>query len=221
VLVRLALRSLINRFVRRAVAQRSGRFSLTERIVRSSPRALERRRQRLEALGSLAKSVITVVLLVIGVVMVLAELGFNVTTLVAGTSLVGVTLAFGLQNVTKDLISGVFMLVEDQLGVGDVIEMQQPGLAGGGTVEAIGLRVTQVRLKDGTVGYIRNGEVTRVLNYSQGGPGRLPSDEQEPDTAGPDTAGPDQPGPADSSGDTAHTGDAPEANGPRKSRDAS
>ena len=103
--------------------------------------------------------------------MILAELGFNITTIVAGTSVVAATVAFGVQSIVKDLISGVFMLFEDQLGVGDYVDMEKAS----GTVEAIGLRVTQLRDDDGTVWYVRNGEVLRVGNYSQGGPGRPPA----------------------------------------------
>ena len=87
------------------------------------------------------------------------------------------TLAFGVQSIVKDLISGVFMLVEDQLGVGDFVDMEKAS----GVVEAIGLRVTQMRDDDGTVWYVRNGEVIRVGNFSQGGAGRPP----EPDPVTP------------------------------------
>ena len=71
----------------------------------------------------------------------LAELGFNVTTIVAGTSVVAAAIAFGTQSIVKDLLAGIFMLVEDQLGVGDFVDMQLAS----GTVEEIGLRVTQLR----------------------------------------------------------------------------
>lgn len=172
--VRVIIHKVLDRVVRRAVRGYS-RFRLAEKLTQIGV-ASARREQRLTALSSLAKSVITVVLLIIGAVMVLAELGFNVTTLIAGTSVIGITLGFGLQNVIKDLVSGIFMLIEDQLGLGDVVDLLQAGLAGGGVVEAIGLRVTQLRLADGTVAYIRNGEITRILNYSQGGPGVLPSE---------------------------------------------
>ena len=115
-------------------------------------------------------SAVTVVIFVIAAVMILAELGFNVTTIVAGTSVVAVALAFGVQSFVKDLISGVFMLVEDQFGVGDFVDMEKAS----GVVEAIGLRVTQMRDDDGTVWYVRNGEVLRLGNFSQGGAGRPP-----------------------------------------------
>jgi small conductance mechanosensitive channel len=75
----------------------------------------------------------------------------------------------------KDFFAGVFMLVEDQLGVGDYVDMD----VASGVVEAIGLRVTELRGEDGTVWYVRNGEVLRVGNFSQGGPGQPPA-EAEP-----------------------------------------
>ena len=105
-------------------------------------------------------------MLLIALVMVLAELGFNVTTIVAGTSVVAAAVAFGTQSIIKDLLAGIFMLVEDQLGVGDFVDMQLAS----GTVEEIGLRVTQLRADDGTVWYVRNGEVLRLANFSKGGP---------------------------------------------------
>ena len=106
------------------------------------------------------------VVLLVALVMVLAELGFNVTTIVAGTSVVAAAIAFGTQSIIKDLLAGIFMLVEDQLGVGDFVDMQLAS----GTVEEIGLRVTQLRADDGTVWYVRNGEVLRLANFSKGGP---------------------------------------------------
>lgn len=130
----------------------------------------ERRSQRLRALGSLANSIVTVLIVIITVVAVLSELGFNVTTLVAGTSVVAAAVAFGTQSIIKDLLSGVFMLVEDQVGVGDYVDMQLAS----GTVEEIGLRVSTLRADDGTVWYVRNGEVLRLANFSKGGPDRPP-----------------------------------------------
>ena len=125
----------------------------------------ERRKQRLSALGSLAQSTVTFVIFAVVILMILAELGYNITTILAGTTVIAVTVAFGLQSIVKDLVSGIFMLVEDQLGVGDYVDMDTSGV-----VEAIGLRVTELRGKDGTVWYVRNGEVLRVGNFSQGGP---------------------------------------------------
>jgi small-conductance mechanosensitive channel len=145
-----------------------GRWLLHRFIDRAVRRAVGRPARWRAALGSLAKSLVTVAVLLIALVMVLAELGFNVTTIVAGTSVVAAAVAFGTQSIIKDLLAGIFMLVEDQLGVGDFVDMQLAS----GTVEEIGLRVTQLRGDDGTVWYVRNGEVLRLANFSKGGPDR-------------------------------------------------
>ena len=157
----------IDRAVRRAVG-RPARWRATLALELASGLPSERRNQRIRALGSRAKSLVTVAVLLIALVMVLAELGFNVTTIVAGTSVVAAAVAFGTQSIIKDLLAGIFMLVEDQLGVGDFVDMQLAS----GTVEEIGLRVTQLRGDDGTVWYVRNGEVLRLANFSKGGPDR-------------------------------------------------
>jgi len=172
------LRRLINRSVRRAIDRPFGsRNQLTQKVIDATTISAERRKQRLSALGSLAQSIATFVIFAIVILMILAELGYNITTIVAGTTVIAVTIGFGLQSVVKDLISGVFMLVEDQLGVGDYVDMDMAS----GVVEAIGLRVTELRSRDGTVWYVRNGEVLRVGNFSQGGPGEPPTDaEPEP-----------------------------------------
>ena len=176
VLARVVLHRVINRAVRQATSEQpQSRFRPAQVLREVTGLPSDRRVQRIRALGSLARSVVTFLLVLGAALMVLAELGFNVTTIVAGTSVVAVTVAFGVQNVVKDLISGVFMLVEDQLGVGDWVDMEKAS----GTVEAIGLRVTSLRDDDGTLWYVRNGEVLRVGNFSQGGPGRPPRERAE------------------------------------------
>ena len=175
VLARVVLHRVINRAVRQATTAGQSRFHPAQVLQEVAGLPSERRVQRIRALGSLARSVVTFLVVLGAALMFLAELGFNITTIVAGTSVVAVTVAFGVQNVVKDLISGVFMLVEDQLGVGDWVDMEKAS----GTVEAIGLRVTSLRDDDGTLWYVRNGEVLRVGNFSQGGPGRPPRAEAE------------------------------------------
>jgi small-conductance mechanosensitive channel len=176
--LRRVLHRMINRSIRRAVDRPlSSRNQMTQKLIDATTVSAERRKQRLEALGSLACSAVTFVIFLVAILMILAEMGFNITTIVAGTSVTAVTLAFGLQSIVKDLVSGVFMLVEDQLGVGDYVDMEKAS----GVVEAIGLRVTELRDKDSTVWYVRNGEIVRLGNYSQGGPGEPPAEvEQEP-----------------------------------------
>jgi small-conductance mechanosensitive channel len=177
-IARLVLIRVINRTVRTAIEKRPNtRWKAAQVIVTATSLPSARREQRIEALGSLARSVLTLVIVVITAIMVLSELGFNITSIVAGTSVVAVTVAFGVQNIVKDFISGVFMLVEDQIGVGDWVDMEKAT----GTVEEIGLRVTQLRDSDGTVWFVRNGEVLRVGNFSQGGHnGPVPVTEPDP-----------------------------------------
>ena len=167
VTTRWLLHRLINRTVRRAIL-RPAKWRATMALEAASGLPSERRNQRIRALGSLVKSLVTVGVLLIALVMVLSEMGFNVTTIVAGTSVVAAAIAFGTQSIVKDLLAGIFMLVEDQLGVGDYVDMQLAS----GTVEEIGLRVTELRADDGTVWYVRNGEVLRLANFSKGGPDR-------------------------------------------------
>ena len=167
ILSRLIIHKLIDRSVQQSIRRP---LKLRAAVVLESASGLpaQRRSQRLGALGSLAKSLTTVAILLFTLVGVLAELGFNVTTIVAGTSVVAAALAFGTQSIVKDLLAGIFMLVEDQLGVGDFVDMQLAS----GTVEEIGLRVTHLRGDDGTVWFVRNGEVLRLANFSKGGPHR-------------------------------------------------
>ena len=102
----------------------------------------------------------TIVLTAVLVVMVLAELGFNVLPVIASASIIGVVLGFGAQTLVKDFLAGVFMIFEDQYGVGDLIDMEKAT----GVVVAVGLRITTLRGEDGTTWYVRNGEVLRVGN---------------------------------------------------------
>ena len=177
--LRRILQRLIRRSAQRAIDRPFGsRNQLAQKVIVATTLSAERRRQRLSALSSLAQSTVTFVILAVALLMILAELGYNITTIVAGTTVIALTVGFGLQSVVKDLVSGVFMLVEDQLGVGDYVDMDMAS----GIVVAIGLRVTELRARDGTIWYVRNGEVLRVGNFSQGGPGE-PRADAEPETA--------------------------------------
>lgn len=167
-ITRYVLHKLINRMVHRAETTRPPERMLgsrqAARIVFGSTGAYsERRALRARTLGSLAKSVVTAVIGAVAVVMILAQFGYNVAPLLASAGIAGIALGFGAQNLVKDFLSGVMMLLEDQYGVGDVIDMGEAA----GTVEAVGLRVTRLRSVDGTVWYVRNGEVVRVGNSSQ------------------------------------------------------
>jgi moderate conductance mechanosensitive channel len=176
IIAAFVLRRILHRLIKRS-AQRaidrplSSRNQMAQKLIVATTMSAERRKQRLSALSSLAQSAATFVIFAVVILMILAELGYNITTILAGTTVIAVTVAFGLQSIVKDLFSGVFMLVEDQLGVGDYVDME----VASGVVEAIGLRVTELRGEDGTLWYVRNGEVVRLGNFSQGGPGEPPA----------------------------------------------
>lgn len=132
-------------------------------LLEANPVAVERRRQRAETMASLLRSISTGVIASVVAIMVIAQLGYNVAPLIASAGIVGVALGFGAQSLVKDFLSGIFMILEDQYGVGDTANV---GLATG-TVEAVGLRVTRLRDVNGTVWYVRNGEILAVGNMSQ------------------------------------------------------
>ena len=125
--------------------------------------AATRRVQRAKTMGDLLKSVITGVLIAVFGTMILSQLGVNIAPIIASAGILGIALGFGAQSLVKDFLSGVFMIFEDQFGVGDVIDVG----AASGTVEAVSLRVTRLRDLDGTVWYVPNGEILRVGNKSQ------------------------------------------------------
>lgn len=124
----------------------------------------ERRRQRAEAIGSVLRSFVTAVVFTIATLLVMGEFGFNLGPLLASAGIVGVALGFGAQSLVKDLIAGLFMLLEDQYGVGDTVDLGDAT----GVVETVGLRITTVRDARGVLWYVRNGEIVRVGNKSQG-----------------------------------------------------
>ena len=123
-----------------------------------------RREQRAEALGQLLRSITTFTIVTLALLLVLAQSGVNLGPLLASAGVVGVALGFGAQTLVKDFLSGIFLVLEDQFGVGDVVDLG----AATGTVEEVTLRVTRVRDMSGVVWYVRNGEILRVGNRSQG-----------------------------------------------------
>jgi small-conductance mechanosensitive channel len=141
---------------------------LRNRVPRQHRVAVEqltaRRAQRAEAIGSVLRSCASILTLGIGVVLVLGEIGINLAPIVASAGVVGVALGFGAQNLIKDFIAGIGIILEDQYGVGDVVDLGEAS----GTVEGVGLRITRLRDVNGVVWYVRNGEILRVGNKSQG-----------------------------------------------------
>lgn len=164
------VRFLAKRLIDRAIRGTEGKTPTLLRPLRErAPQALgaiisERRAQRAKTIGSVLKSIVSFVVYGLAFILILGELGLNLAPIVASAGIVGVALGFGAQNLVKDFLSGVFMVLEDQYGVGDVVDVGPAS----GKVEAVGLRVTTVRDVNGTVWYVRNGEILRVGNSSQG-----------------------------------------------------
>lgn len=123
----------------------------------------ERRRQRAETMASLLKSIVTTVIFTIVIFMIIAQLGYNIGPLLASAGIVGVALGFGAQSLVKDFLSGIFLILEDQYGVGDSVNVG----AASGTIEAVGLRVTRLRDVNGVTWFVRNGEILAVGNSSR------------------------------------------------------
>ncbi len=126
--------------------------------------------QRREAVLGILKSVVSVLVYATALVMVLSEVGVDLAPLLAGAGVVGVALGFGAQSLVADFLSGIFILLEDQYGVGDEVTFN-PKSTGGvtvtGTVEALSLRNTRLRALDGTVWHVPNGEMRALGNQSQ------------------------------------------------------
>ncbi|MCZ9350177.1 small conductance mechanosensitive channel [Streptomyces sp. DSM 42143] len=157
VVVRRAITKLIDRMNRRAGTGAS--TALSGLLVNA-----ERRRQRSEAIGSVLRSVASFLILGTAALMVLGTFQINLAPLLASAGVAGVAIGFGARNLVTDFLSGVFMILEDQYGVGDSIDA---GVASGEVIE-VGLRVTKLRGDNGEIWYVRNGEVKRIGNLSQG-----------------------------------------------------
>ncbi len=163
IVVALVVRSLLNRTVNRLVGKAVA--SKNPESASSSREAIvaARKAQRAQTLGALFRNIITVVVLTMMTLTVLGELGVNLAPLLAGAGVVGLAIGFGSQALVQDMVSGVFILMEDQYGVGDVVDVGDAI----GTVEEVQLRITKLRSVDGTLWFIRNGEIMRVGNMSQ------------------------------------------------------
>ncbi|SCK20483.1 small conductance mechanosensitive channel [Streptomyces sp. WMMB 714] len=156
--IRRSITRLIKRVNRRAEAADSAN-ALRGLLVSG-----ERRRQRSQAIGSVLRSIASFVIIGTALLMVLSDLGINLAPLLASAGVAGVALGFGARDIVTDLLAGIFMLLEDQYGVGDRVDVGEVS----GVVLEIGLRVTQLRGDGGEIWYIRNGEIKRVGNLSQG-----------------------------------------------------
>jgi small-conductance mechanosensitive channel len=173
-LIAMVIRFILHRLIDRLVRSTSGGSvpsilkPLREKAPTGSsdPAAMmpERRRQRAEAIGSVLRSSVTAFVFSIATLMALREFNFDLAPLLASAGIAGLALGFGAQSLVKDLLSGLFMLLEDQYGVGDNVDLGEAS----GVVEAVGLRITTVQDARGVRWYVRNGEILRVGNKSQG-----------------------------------------------------
>ncbi|MEE1766036.1 MULTISPECIES: mechanosensitive ion channel family protein [unclassified Streptomyces] len=159
VVVRRAITKLIDRMNRSVPGVEGTTPTLGGLLVN-----VERRRQRSQAIGSVLRSVASFLILGTAALMVLATFEINLAPLLASAGVAGVAIGFGARNLVTDFLSGVFMILEDQYGVGDTVDA---GVASGEVIE-VGLRVTKLRGDNGEIWYVRNGEVKRIGNLSQG-----------------------------------------------------
>lgn len=160
------LRLVIHRVVNRIVngAKNKANVDDTQALERS-PLASVRLVQRTRTLGSILSNIVNVTIVIVALLLilnVLAPTALGSLTLL--TAAIGAGLGFGAQNIVKDVLNGIFIVAEDQVGIGDVVDL---GLATG-IVEYVSVRVTHVRDVNGTLWYVRNGEITRIGNLSQG-----------------------------------------------------
>ena len=167
--VQIILTRVIKRVVERASARaKRERLAQMRQITRTAELSdfllNQRTEQRAAAIGALLRSVIAITVWTIAGVMIMSLLGINVAPLLASAGIIGVALGFGAQTLVKDYLSGIFLIIEDQFGVGDVVDVGDVT----GTVEEVALRYTRLRDMSGVVWYVRNGEILRVANRSQG-----------------------------------------------------
>lgn len=134
----------------------------TRRASRASEQA-ERGRQRAQTLGTVLRSIASLVIYTIAAFMALSEFDVNLGPLIASAGIIGIAVGFGAQSLVKDFLAGIFMLVEDQYGVGDIVDLGDAA----GVVEEVKLRTTKLRDVHGTLWYMPNGEIRRVANMSQ------------------------------------------------------
>jgi small-conductance mechanosensitive channel len=153
-----------NTFSRRLARARATHAAMSTRGEESPEVLAERIAARARTVGGLLGSIATFLILAVAMVVVLDVVGLDVTPIIASAGVVGIAFGFGAQSLIRDFLTGVFMILEDQYGVGDVVDAGQAT----GTVEDVGLRVTKLRDENGVLWYIPNGSIQRIGNKSQG-----------------------------------------------------
>ncbi|MCX7522199.1 mechanosensitive ion channel [Microbacterium sp. STN6] len=161
-LLRIVIRRVVDRIVNGV--KRNQNVEDTQALL-ASPLAAVRVVQRTRTLGTVLSNIINVIVAVVAVLLSITIINPNVLgSFALLTAALGAGLGFGAQNIVKDVLNGLFMVVEDQLGVGDVVDVGPAT----GVVEQVGIRITQVRDVNGTLWFVRNGEILRVGNMSHG-----------------------------------------------------
>jgi small-conductance mechanosensitive channel len=146
-----------HRAINRAIAR------LASADLKPGPGTAKRQNERARTIGTVFSSTFNAAVWIIAIGMILGEFGFNLGPVIASAGVIGVALGLGAQTLVRDVLSGIFMLIEDQYGVGDDVKVQDIE----GKVERVGLRITQVRDSNNVLWYIRNGEILLVGNKSQ------------------------------------------------------
>lgn len=169
ILLDLIIRRLVRRAVKRAVKKAEARREEVEPVSATTAalsvlRVSERTKQRAQAIGSLFTAITSLIIWIATVVLALQILGFDLLPLIASAGFIGAAFSFGAQHSIRDILSGVSIILEDEFGIGDFVDVG-PAI---GTVLEVGLRTTRLRDAAGVIWHVRNGEITRVANRSQG-----------------------------------------------------
>jgi small conductance mechanosensitive channel len=163
VVARVVLRVAGSRIIGQVVTGVKKAADVTEtRQLRDTPHTQARIVQRTRTLGSVLGSLTNWVIGVVATILILGELGFEVTAIIAGAGILGAGLAVGAQDIVRDVLNGIFMVFEDQIGVGDKVNLGEVD----GTVEEVTIRVTKIRDDKGALWFVRNGQIQRVASKS-------------------------------------------------------
>jgi small-conductance mechanosensitive channel len=156
-LIAIISQSLGHRTINRAVAK------LASADIKPGPGVVARQAERARTIGTVLTSTLNAFIWVIACGMILGEFGFDLGPVIASAGIIGVAIGLGAQSLVKDVLSGIFMLVEDQYGVGDQVKVGDVE----GVVEKVGLRITTVRDSGGVLWFLRNGEILVIGNKSK------------------------------------------------------
>ena len=168
-LLDLIIRRIVRRAVKRAITKADARREEIEPVSATTAqlsvlRTTERTKQRAQAIGSLFTAITSLIIWIATLVLALQILGFDLLPLIASAGFIGAAFSFGAQHSIRDILSGVSIILEDEFGIGDYVDVG-PAV---GTVLEVGLRTTRLRDAAGVIWHVRNGEITRVANRSQG-----------------------------------------------------